>query len=66
MPAPFVSSEQLPGALQCEVREILGYIGVTEDALDRWCRETYALPLEEILPMIRMDGLVEIRRAGFA
>ena len=52
-------------ALQCEPSEILGYIGTTREKLDRWCRRTYRKPLEEMIPMIRQDGLVAIRRASF-
>ena len=52
-------------ALQCEIPEILGYIGTTEEKLARWCRRNYRLPLAETLFMLRQDGLIEIRRAGF-
>ncbi len=56
--------EELGGIL-CESGEILGYIGTTKEKLDRWCRRTYKTSLEEILPMLHQDGLVEIRRASF-
>ena len=52
-------------ALQCAVEEILGYIGTTRKNLDRWCRKNYRRPLEEMIPMIRQDGLIAIRRASF-
>ena len=53
-------------ALQCEETEILGYIGTSRDRLDKWCRRTYRRrPLEEMLRMIRQDGLIAIRRASF-
>lgn len=52
-------------ALQCELPEILGYVGTTEDRLARWCRRNYRLPLADTLFMLRQDGLVEIRRASF-
>ena len=52
-------------SLQCEIPEILGYVGTTEEKLSRWCRKTYRLPLEDTLFMMRQDGLIEIRRAGF-
>ena len=52
-------------ALQCAVPEILGYIGTTERKLNQWCRKTYGRPLAEMLPMIRQDGLIAIRRASF-
>jgi len=52
-------------ALQCEPSEILGYVGTTADRLDRWCRKTYKRPLEDMLRMIRQDGLIAIRRASF-
>ena len=53
------------GALQCAPEEILGYIGTTPKKLASWCRKTYRRPLEEMLPMIRQDGLIAIRRASF-
>ena len=52
-------------ALQCTTEEILGYIGTTEKKLDTWCRKTYRRPLEVMIPMIRKDGLIAIRRASF-
>ena len=53
-------------ALQCEETEILGYIGTTRDKLEKWCRRTYRRrSLEEMLHMIRQDGLISIRRASF-
>ena len=52
-------------ALQCAPEEILGYIGTTEQKLERWCRKVYRRPLSEMLPMIRQDGLIAIRRASF-
>ena len=46
-------------ALQCAEEEILGYIGTSRDRLDKWCRRTYRRrPLEEMLRMIRQDGLI--------
>ena len=52
-------------ALQCTTEEILGYIGTTEKKLESWCRKTYRHPLAEMIPMIRKDGLIAIRRASF-
>ena len=52
-------------ALQCEVPEILGYIGATEKKLSAWCRKAYRRPLDDMLRMIRQDGLIAIRRASF-
>ncbi len=52
-------------ALQCGVPEILGHIGVTEDRLARWVRRGYRLELADAVEMLRQDGLIEIRRAGF-
>ena len=52
-------------ALQCAAEEILGYIGTTERKLETWCRKNYRRPLKEMLSMIRMDGLIAIRRASF-
>ena len=52
-------------ALQCGAAEILGYVGTTEAKLDRWCRKQYRLPLQDAMIMLRQDGLIEIRRAGF-
>ena len=28
-------------ALQCEVPEILGYVGIRQKALESWCRKVY-------------------------
>ena len=53
-------------ALQCEEAEILGYIGTDHARLEKWCRRTYRRkPLDEMLHMIRQDGLIAIRRASF-
>ena len=52
-------------ALQCATEEILGYVGTTERKLEAWCRKNYRRPLREMLAMIRMDGLIAIRRASF-
>ena len=52
-------------ALQCEPEEILGYVDTTEKKLRSWCRRVYRKPLEEALHMLRMDGLIAIRRASF-
>ena len=52
-------------ALQCAPEEILGYGGTDERKLRRWCRRTYGRPLETMMDMIRMDGLIAIRRASF-
>ena len=52
-------------ALQCEPEEILGYAGATAEELNAWCEQVYDMSLAEILPMLRQDGLIEIRRAGF-
>ena len=52
-------------ALQCAVEEILGYVGTTERKLEAWCRKNYRRPLRVMLSMIRMDGLIAIRRASF-
>ncbi len=53
------------GKVLCETPEILGYVGTTEEKLNRWCRKTYRMPLSEILPMVHQDGKVEIRKATF-
>ena len=52
-------------ALQCPEEEILGYVGTTGKKLAAWCRKTFGIPLKEMLPMARTDGLVAIRRASF-
>ena len=52
-------------ALQCEVPEILGYIGTDRPRLERWVRKVYRRPLPEILQAVRQDGLIQIRRASF-
>ena len=54
-------------ALQCPVREILGYVGTNEKALRVWVHRTYGRKrsLEEIMRMVKQDGLIAIRRASF-
>ena len=52
-------------ALQCRLPEILGYVGTTEKKLDAWCRKQYRMPLPDAMAMLRQDGLIEIRQAGF-
>ncbi|MBQ8073731.1 MAG: hypothetical protein IJ231_08215 [Clostridia bacterium] len=52
-------------ALQCRVPEILGYAGAAEAELAAWCLREYGLPLADAMEMLRQDGLIEIRRAGF-
>ncbi|MBR2824433.1 MAG: hypothetical protein IKE24_12200 [Clostridia bacterium] len=56
--------EELCG-LQCRLPEILGYVGTNEKKLAAWCRRQYRMPLADAMDMIRQDGLIEIRRAGF-
>ena len=51
--------------LQCGVPQLLGWCGVERGKLERWCRRTYHRPLEEVLEMVRQDGLIEIREAAF-
>ncbi len=51
--------------LQCGIPQILGYCGVDREKLERWCRRTYHRPAEDMLEMIRQDGLIEIREAAF-
>ncbi len=48
-------------ALQCRLPEILGYAGITEKDLEKWCRRQYRLPLSDAMAMLRQDGLIEIR-----
>lgn len=52
-------------ALQCEVSEILGYVGTDQSHLERWVRRVYRRPLPEIIQAVRQDGLIEIRKASF-
>ena len=52
-------------ALQCEIPEILGYVGTSEEKLAKWCRRIYRMALPDALFMLRQDGLIEIRRASF-
>ena len=57
-------------ALQCRPKEILGHIGMLETEqkkLESWCRRVYGrrFSLEQVMGMVRMDGLIAIRRASF-
>ena len=51
--------------LQCGIPQLLGWCGVEREKLERWCRRTYHRPLEEVMEMVRQDGLIEIREAAF-
>ena len=53
-------------ALQCTPEEIAGYTGATLKQLSAWCRKLYHKPLDKMMSMIRMDGLIEIREASFS
>ena len=54
-------------ALQCRIREILGYTGGKEEQLEKWCRRVSGRTLTpaEVRNMVRMDGLIQIREASF-
>ena len=52
-------------ALQCRVPEILGYAGITQKELASWAKQQYGRPLPKVMEMLRQDGLIEIRQAGF-
>ncbi len=52
-------------SLQCEIPEILGYVGTDQPRLEKWCKRVYRRPLPEILRAVRQDGLIQIRRASF-
>ena len=52
-------------ALQCEPEELMGYVGIPVEKLEKWCKRTYRMPLREALTMLRQDGLIAIRRASF-
>lgn len=52
-------------ALQCKREEILGYAGARDEELEAWCLEVYGRPLEEIMIMVRQDGIIDIRKAAF-
>ena len=52
-------------ALQCEPEELMGYVGIPAEKLEKWCKRTYRMPLREALTMLRQDGLIAIRRASF-
>jgi len=50
---------------QCRAEEICGYAGVSREKLAAWVRRAYRMGLEDILPMLHQDGLIEIRKAAF-
>ena len=51
--------------IQCEVADILGYAGTTQEKLESWCNRVYHRPLSQMMEWIRADGRVELREAIF-
>ena len=54
-------------ALQCTPEEVEGYIGTDRQQMEKWCRKVYGrrYSLDQLMRMLRQDGLIEIRRASF-
>lgn len=51
--------------IQCEIPDILGYVGTTQEELERWCSRVYRIPLSRMMDWIRADGRVQLREAIF-
>lgn len=49
--------------LQCTQSEILGWFGITDKTLTRWCRDTYGKSFSEIFAEKREGGKISLRRA---
>lgn len=52
-------------ALQCTKAEILGFLEVPNDYLNKWCEEVYGKPYMEVYEEKRQAGLVSLRRNQF-
>ena len=52
--------------IQCTEEEICLILGITDDTLNRWCKETYdGQTFSEVFKQKRAMGKMSLRRAGF-
>ena len=50
---------------QCTLEEICGILGVEDDTLNKWCKETYGCTFSEVFREKRSMGCMSLRRAHF-
>lgn len=50
---------------QCTLEEICGILGVEDDTLNKWCKETYGCTFSEVFREKRSMGCMSLRRAQF-
>lgn len=51
--------------IQCTLREISGWFGISEDTLERWCLRHYKLKFADVFNQKRQKGIISIRRMQF-
>lgn len=56
--------EKLCG-LHCTLIEISGFMGISDDTIERWCKREYKKPFAEINKLKRGKGAVSLRRKQF-
>lgn len=52
-------------ALQCELKEIAGAFGVTEEQVRVWCKNVYKNDFEEVYRRLSNKGKISIRNLQF-
>jgi len=51
--------------LQCTLEEVCAILGVTDNTLNTWCKETYGTTFSEVFAQKRALGTMSLRRAQF-
>ena len=66
-PKKIIDTEQFEKlcALQCTLQEICGFFNVTDDTLNRWCKETYGTTFSDVFAQKRVGGQISLRRSQF-
>ena len=52
-------------SIQCTLEEICAILGVEDDTLNKWCKETYGRTFSEVFREKRSLGHMSLRRAQF-
>lgn len=52
-------------SIQCTLEEICAILGVQDDTLNRWCKETYGRTFSEVFREKRSLGCMSLRRSQF-
>lgn len=66
-PKKVIDQSQFEGmcAIQCTEEEICLVLGVSDETLNKWCKETYGATFLEVFKQKRALGKMSLRRAGF-